>query len=104
MKIVCATCVKEVDGFCVAKRNSRISLNKRRRCDKYVLEPTKVKEKQILKTIRVPYREKEVLRREYKEQLKRYKEAAKRGGGTTKYPVVGDLSRFTSTAAGGDRG
>jgi len=105
IKVTCATCVNEFGRKCGVKKNKpSVSVNKRRRCDKYILEPTKVKEKQILKTIRVPYKEKEALRREYKEQLKRYKEAVKQGGGTTQHPVTGDLSRFVSTAGGGDRG
>ena len=103
-KVVCAICASEFKRKCNAKKGRpSVSLNKRRRCNKFILEPTKVKEKQILKTIRVPYKEKEALRREYKEQLKQYKAAAKHGG-TTQHPVTGDLSRFTSTVGGGDRG
>ena len=110
-KVSCATCANEYKRKCNAKKGRpSVSINKRRRCDKYVLEPAKVKEKQILKTVKMGYKEKEVLRKEYKEQLKAFKAQAKQRGltntpqlaGNTKHPLTGDLSRFTSTA-GGDR-
>ena len=102
-KITCATCVNEDKKKCLIKKSS-VALNKRRRCDYYELQPTKIKEKQILKTVRMSYQDKESLRREYKEQLKQFKEAAKQHNysGDPKHPLTGDLSRFTSTA-GKDR-
>lgn len=93
-KITCATCANEQNKKCITKKTS-IALNKRRNCDKYVLEPLKVKAKQILKTTRLSYREKEALRRQYKKDLKEAKAAAKQG---SSHPLTGDLSRFTSTA------
>jgi hypothetical protein len=103
-KITCATCAAEFKSKCNAKKGRpSVALNKRRRCDKYVLEPSKVRAKQILKTIRVPYKEKEALRREYKEQLRLHRASAQNAG-SVKHPLTGDLSRFQSTAAGGDRG
>ena len=104
-KITCASCAGEYERKCNAKKGRpSVSINKRRRCDKYVLEPLKVKEKQILKTIKMGYAEKEVLRREYKEQLWQYKAAAKVGGPTTNHPTTGDLSRSTSTVGSNNRG
>jgi predicted DNA-binding protein (UPF0251 family) len=102
-RVVCATCVNEDNRKCTIKK-STVSLNKRRRCDKYALEPTKVKERQILKTVKMGYKEKEALRREYKEQLKEFKAAARQGTEprNMKNPLTGDLSRFISTA-GKDR-
>ena len=101
-KVTCATCLNEEDKFCVIKK-SRVALNKRRRCDKYVLEATKVKARQILKSVPMGYREKEALRREYKKQLKEFKSTARQGNTSPNHPLTGDLSRFTSTA-GKDRG
>ena len=103
-KVVCAVCVNEENRKCVVKKNATIALNKRRRCDKFVLEPTKVKEKQILKTVPMGFKEKEALRKEYKEQLKQFKAQAKRDAQprNMQHPLTGDLSRFTSTA-GKDR-
>jgi len=102
-KITCATCANEEDKTCVVKQ-SRVALNKRRRCDKYVLEATKVKARQILKTVSMGYKEKEALRREYKEQLKQFKAAAKEGNNSQSHPLTGNLSRFTSTAGKDTRG
>jgi hypothetical protein len=103
-KVTCATCKAEFKSKCNAKKGRpSVALNKRRRCDKYVLEPLKVKAKQILKTVHMPYKDKEALKREYKEQLKQYRQAAKNQG-SVQHPMTGDLSRFISTAGGGDRG
>jgi hypothetical protein len=103
-KVTCAICKNEVNKKCTVKKNSAVALNKRRRCDLFELEPGKVKTKQILKTVRMTYEEKEALRKEYKEQLKLYKQAvkeAKQGkvphSGSSKHPLTGDLSRFVST-------
>lgn len=98
MKIVCATCSHEQNKFCEVKKIG-VAINKRRNCDKYNLEPSKVKEKQILKTIKMGYAEKEALRKQYKEELKRIKTEAKAGRSIDPaHPLTGDLSRFTSTA------
>jgi len=102
-KIVCAICKNEENKRCLIKKVS-VAINKKRRCDKFIFEPTKVKEKQILKTIRMPYREKEELRQRYKKELKRYNQLVKNGTINKKYestsanPTTGDLSRFVSTA------
>ena len=100
MKITCATCLNEENRHCTVKK-ATVTLNKRRNCDKYVLEATKVKEKQVLKTIKTSYREREALRKEYKEQLKSFKALAKEGKTvphSLKHPLTGNLDRFTSTA------
>ena len=95
-KVTCATCVNEENKKCLVKK-SKVALNKRRLCNAFVLEPSKVKAKQILKTVRMGYKEKEALRREYKEQL-RLAKAALNSPKDTAHPLTGDLSRFTSTA------
>jgi len=54
-KVTCAICQNEINRKCVVKKNNAIALNKRRHCDKFILEPNKVKNaidkivKQILK-------------------------------------------------------
>ena len=102
-KITCATCVNEENKRCVVKK-SKVAINKRRNCDKYILEATKVKAKQILKIVRMSHVEKEVLRNEYKQQLRQLRVDAKNGGfqQNSRHPITGDLSRFSSTA-GSDR-
>lgn len=96
-KITCATCNNEYQFKCNAKKGRpSVAINKRRNCDKYVLDPEKVKVKQILKTVKMGYKEKEILRREYKEQLRLAKEQLKVSS-DPKHPLTGDLSRFKST-------
>jgi len=102
-KIVCSVCKNEENKFCTVKKSS-VSINKRRHCDKFILEPIKVKEKQILKTIKLPYKDKEILRQHYKKELKKYNQSVRDGTmnkqyqTTTSHPSTGDLSRFVSTA------
>ena len=101
-KIVCATCKNEKDSFCTTKKIG-IHLNKRRDCDKYLMEEAKIKPKHLLQTVKVPYAEKEALKQQYKQALKQHREAAKLGVSVPtdpSHPLTGDLSRFiTSTAA-----
>ena len=102
-KIICAICKNEENRICTVKKVS-VAVNKKRRCDKFIFEPTKVKEKQILKTIKLSYGEKEELRQRYKKELKKYRQSVKDGtiniqhNSTTANPMTGDLSRFVSTA------
>lgn len=108
-KITCSICKNEEKKFCTVKKSS-VAPNKRRHCDKFIFEPAKVKEKQILKTVRLTYREKEALRKYYKEELKRYKQAEKEGildqvpQTSSAHPLTGDLSRFVSTAGEKENG
>lgn len=109
-KVTCATCANEKDKKCVVKK-ATVAMNKRRKCDSYVLEATKIKARQVLKTVKMGYKEKEALRREYKAQLKQLKAATKEGymttgpqSGNSQHPLTGDLSRFTSTVGSEDNG
>ncbi len=104
-KITCATCLNEDSKKCTVKKGTpTIHPNKRRQCGLYVLEPTKVKAKQIIKTVRMGYSEREALRAEYKKQLKQLKRDSVKvqAPRNVQHPLTGDLSRFTSTA-GSDR-
>lgn len=100
-KITCAICRNEKDSFCKVKKNVKVAVNKRRRCDSFILAPEKVKEKQILKTVRLTHSEKEALRKYYKEELRRVRENMKNMANNP-HPLTGDLSRFTSTVSDGD--
>lgn len=100
-KITCSTCANEDRKICTVKKIG-VAINKRRRCDKFIFEPLKVKPKQLVKTVRVSWEEKEKLRQEYKEALKEARRLEREGrlGRTTtnpKHPLTGDLSRFVST-------
>lgn len=93
-----------------------MSLNKKRHCDKYVFEISKVKEGVPIPTKRITFKEKELIRKERKEQLKELKAKLKeqqgiengtikesrifKPQGNEKYPLTGDLSRFTTTGSG----
>ena len=114
-KVSCIVCKAQYNKFCTTKRVT-VSLNKKRHCDKYVFEESKIKEGIPIPTTRITYREKEVKREERKEQLKELKarlkeqEGIKDGTikesrifkphGDEKYPLTGDLSRFTTTGSG----
>lgn len=101
-KITCATCYHEKDRFCREKKIG-VSINKRRNCSEYFLEYSKVKEKQVIKTVKMSYKKKEELKRRYKEQLKQLKQNGPADPGTRTadpmHPLTGDLSRFVSTAS-----
>jgi len=114
-KISCSVCRAQYNKFCTVKKVS-VSLNKKRRCDKYVFDEGKVKEGIPIPTKRITFKEKELIKEERKEQLKeikaRLKEQQGIKDGTTqesrifkpygseKYPLTGDLSRFTTTGSG----
>jgi hypothetical protein len=110
MKVTCSICKNEDHKMCKVKKIG-VHINKRRDCDKFVFEEDKVKAEHIIQTIKVPYAEREELKRRYKEELKQHREMEKTMkdagalDGTTLYtrdtshPLTGDLSRFTSTAA-----
>lgn len=115
-KVRCATCQSYYNKFCVLKRVS-VSPNKKRVCDKYRHDQSKVKLIQPLPTTRISYLEKERLRKERKENLKKLKEQLKlqeqhkdkvqesriyKPSGNEKYPLTGDLSRFTTTGTSKD--
>ena len=115
MKVKCAECNNQVNSWCTPKK-AKISLNKKRMCDKYKFDETKVKEKHDIPTV---YRsewthKKKELKKLIKEQIEEQKQREDlvkqtidkppsylkaTGTGDSKYPLTGDLSRFVSTAA-----
>ena len=112
MKIRCAHCGNQINGFCSVKK-ATVSLNKKRICDKYKYDETKVKERHEIPSVMRSewYWKREELKRlrkeqkEYEEQQARLKEISpapvfmgSANSGDPKYPLTGDLSRFISTA------
>ncbi len=116
-KVRCRECKAQHQGFCVTKRVS-VSINKKRYCDKFQHDQAKIKIKQVLPTVRLPYREQERQRKQNKEDLKLLRKMLKEEGkldangnlteplpdsriykpyGNEKFPLTGDLSRFTTT-------
>lgn len=106
-KIRCNVCSNEKDGFCTIKK-VRVHANKNRKCDDYNYDASKLKVKQKIPSVRIGYAEEQDDRRRSKEHLKGLKETINTnkgmvqtyGGANTsvKYPLTGDLSRFTTTA------
>ena len=110
-KVRCSACKHQANAFCLVKK-CKVALNKRRKCDKFKIDPSKVRLKQEIPTTRAPapsvLRD---MRKEYKKKLKEEavrQEAIKKAEankyadalrmGNDKHPLTGDLSRFTSTA------
>lgn len=125
-KVRCALCASQYNKFCTTKKVT-VSLNKDRYCDKFKHDQAKVRIKQVLPTTRLPYTEQEKIKKQQKENLKQLKEHLKKERedqleikarplpkeapvesriykphGSEKYPLTGDLSRFTTTATGKD--
>jgi len=110
-KVRCAVCKHQANAFCLVKK-CKVALNKRRKCDKFKIEPSKVRLKREIPTTRGPAPALiKDLRKEYKKALKeeaarqeaakksqqnKYKDAMKMPD--EKHPLTGDLSRFVSTA------
>lgn len=120
-KVRCAECKAQYNKFCTIKKVT-VSLNKDRFCNSFTHDQAKVKIKQVLPTTRIGFTEQEKLRKQRKEDLKKLREHMKREGlfndnvnvpkpkeelpaesriykpyGDEKYPLTGDLSRFTTT-------
>jgi hypothetical protein len=114
-RVRCAVCKNQTNGFCVVKK-VKIALNKRRKCDKFKIDPTRVRLKETPKAIRgIPKELYKDLKSEYRKSLKeeavrkelekkqqanKYADAIRTGN--EKFPLTGDLSRFTSSAGKGE--
>lgn len=112
-KVRCALCKSQYRGFCVVKKVS-VSLNKSRVCNRYKFDQEKVKVKQVLPTIRLPFAQKQLDKEMRKAEMKQIREAIKeqkrlekegpiqesriwKPYSNEKFPLTGDLSRFTTT-------
>ena len=121
-KVRCAECKAQYQGFCTTKR-VKVSINKNRHCDKFRFDQSRVKVKEALPTTRLSYREQEEQRKQQKADLKLLRKMLKEEGrldtkgnlidpppesriykpyGNEKFPLTGDLSRFTTTGTEGD--
>jgi len=116
-KVICGVCLNQTSGFCSVKK-TKIKLKKRRLCDKFRQDMSKIKVKTAIPIERRPdyYWDREEKRKVLKEELRKAQEQqmareqqAKKvldDGGVTmikptdnkKHPLTGDLSRFTTTA------
>ena len=110
-KIKCNVCSNENNSFCTIKK-VKVHINKKRKCDKYVYDSSKLRVKHKTPSTRVGYAELQTDRQQAKKELKELKglvdmppdqKTAQNLGlinkdYTTKHPLTGDLSRFTTTA------
>jgi hypothetical protein len=107
-KVRCALCKSQYKGFCVLKKVS-VSLNKSRHCDKFQYDQQKIKIIQAPTITRLTFTQKELDKQTRKAEMKQVREALKqqqnpmkesriyKPSGNEKFPLTGDLSRFTTT-------
>ena len=95
-KVTCKTCKSEDNGYCTKKKNIKIKLNKRRRCELYVDDTSKYKISTDIEAVYVPYSDRKKIRKQ--EHTKMDMNAI----ANNKHPLTGNLSeRFRTTS--GDR-
>lgn len=93
-KVRCSTCNNEDGGRCV-KKGSKVSTNKKRRCLDFVLNKSKVRLTEELPSVRVPYNEKEEIKKAIKEAKLRSKRLPESSSVfPTEIPEADDLSMF----------
>lgn len=111
MKVKCKVCANESKSMC-RLRKSGIKVNKPRLCDDFIYDPLKVKVHTEIPVVKFGYAEQQAAKKYIKEERARIVEAARKGTliadeerdkqviyNDNKYPLTGDLSRFTTTAA-----
>lgn len=104
-RVKCSVCVYQTNGYCSIKKVS-VSPNKKRDCDYYSFDKTKVKEsKPIASELRPDwYWNRKELLSKHRRELKKIEEGKKINPNyvgsipVSDHPLTGDLSRFTSTA------
>ena len=112
-KVKCSVCANEESSFCKIKK-VKISLNKKRLCNAYIYDESKLKKKQDVEIIRIPFSEQEESRKEAKKKRKELRALLKQQKINqsaekefinasnerlnTKHPLTGDLSRFVSSS------
>lgn len=78
-KVRCSVCQYEKDSFCSIKKN-RVSKNKTRICNKFVLEETKAKQKpQKTMPVRMGYAKTQALKAKLKAERKEFLKMLKEG-------------------------
>ena len=89
-KVRCCFCSNEKDGLCRVKK-VKVKANKPRLCKGFIFDEAKVKAKEPVRVIRMPYTMKTSTNAQRTA-------AALAPTGNAKHPLTGDLSRFTTTA------
>lgn len=106
-KVICAVCVNQTVGFCSFKK-TKVKLKKRRVCDKFKKDSTKISFKQPIPTTRradwfwLDRTGRKKLLKEMLAEAQKQKAAQSSAEvaptGNAQHPLTGDLSRFTTTA------
>lgn len=111
-KVKCSVCLNENNKFCTIKK-VKVHINKKRKCDGYIYDSSKLKIKQEIPLIQIGYAEQQIARQKAKMKLKDLRKLDKEktedktaqktmlNVPDTKHPLTGDLSRFTTTASNG---
>ena len=108
-KVRCGVCENENDGICSIKKVG-VRINKPRNCGDYVYNEGKLKVKHNIPTVKFGYKEQQEEKVKKKEEIEEYKnqylknqnhriDMVKQMNPNSKYPLTGDLSRFTTTAS-----
>lgn len=108
-KVRCMHCNKcnNEESYCTVKK-TKISLNKKRRCEQYEFNESKVKPKKEIPSQKVPsWNLKSNLRKQEVEKLERLKAELARQeqmqqAQQSNHPLTGDLSKFKTTGTSKD--
>jgi len=93
-KITCSICTYENNSYCEKKKNVKIKLNKHRNCKYYVIDESKLVEKEIIKSTYIPYAERKIIQKEINKKIDIATIA------NNKHPLTGDLGKMFKTTAG----
>lgn len=112
-KVTCGICTHETNSYC-GKKKCKIKPNKRRQCDIFELDTSRVKIKQPIESIKRPdffwdEKLKKQMRRDMRkkmagEMIKQVEESTiNKSEGDIKHPLTGDLSKFKTTSSSKER-
>lgn len=113
-KVKCSVCANEESSFCKIKK-VKVHINKKRLCKAYIYDEAKLKAKQPIETIIIPFSAQEETKKQVKEDRKKARALLKQqkinksddeefirisnDRLNTKHPLTGDLSRFISSGS-----
>ena len=76
MTTKCRVCANEINSFCKIKK-IKIKINKKRKCEAYIFDESKVKTKQNVPVIKFGYKQQQEAKRRFKAQMKELRELRK---------------------------
>jgi len=93
-KVMCKECMYENNSYCEKKKNIKIKLNKHRLCKYYVLDESKLVEREIIKSTYIPYDKRKIIQKEINTKIDLAQIE------NNKHPLTGDLGQRFRTTAG----